>query len=157
MAEDRPIYIIGAPARGRVSLIEGTRTIECELCKEPTFFSPASFSRPEAKTGKFVCMGCASQLEGPTEIGPVTGEQMSELANAFIMFTVYRDPSDYPGKYVVRRSRIVGAEILMDATPLAVTGSLADARVAIHKTDRPGLICQQRLPEDEPQIVEVWF
>jgi hypothetical protein len=73
---------------------------------------------------------------------------MSELA----MYTIYRNPRDYPGRFVVRRS-LVGTEICKDAEPLIVCDSLEEARDAI-----PGeLVCITRSIEDDPVIVETWL
>jgi len=68
------------------------------------------------------------------------------------MFTVYFNPSDYPGKWVVRKW-LVGKELQSDHEPLIVCDSLQEARSAIPED----LCCLQRNDEDEPQIVETWF
>jgi hypothetical protein len=66
------------------------------------------------------------------------------------MFTIYCNPRDYPGKYVVRR-HVTG--IGPDPEPLAVVDTLDEARDAVP----PYLACMNRQPDDQPQIVETWF
>jgi hypothetical protein len=73
---------------------------------------------------------------------------MSELA----MYVVYRNPRDYPERFVVRRT-LVGTEIRKDAEPLIVCDSLEEARDAIPG----GLVCITRSIEDDPVIVETWL
>jgi len=164
---DQPLFIIGAPFEpgADYSAIPGTRTLFCEHCKGATVFAPSSLSHPEAGSATFICMSCASKLEGPSEIGEFTPLQMGEirqamareLENAFTMFTIFKSPSDYPGSYVVRRFRIVGLGIIPDPDPLAVCDSLGSARLAIQDLGRPGLVCVPAQPDDEPQIVESWM
>lgn len=68
------------------------------------------------------------------------------------MYTIYRMPLDYPDNYVVRRFA-VDKRVLADVHPWAVTSSLDAARRSVPL----GLHCMGRHPEDEPQIIEVWF
>lgn len=73
------------------------------------------------------------------------------------MWTVYDDPADYPGKFVVRRFTIYRPEegerrIVEDAEPMIVTDSLDDARGVIPA----GAYCLGRHPDDDPAIFEVW-
>lgn len=82
---ERDVFIIGAPysAASPVDDIPGTRIIECEHCKKGTRFSPFSLSRPEARTGKFICLPCAMKLpDGLAEIAPIAPEQIRELTQA---------------------------------------------------------------------------
>ena len=74
---------------------------------------------------------------------------MSELA----IYVVYRDPSDFPGKYVVRRSTIGHLGELKDAEPLIVCKTLREARSTIPRC----LFCITRSIEDDPVIVETWL
>lgn len=70
------------------------------------------------------------------------------------IFTIYSNPADYPGSFVVRALAIVaGGETRLDAEPLAVTKTLDEARAAVPD----GLWRFVRSPEDEPQIVESWL
>ncbi len=72
-------------------------------------------------------------------------------AAALPMWTIYHNPKDYPGMYVVRRALILAGVVQQD--PVAyVTTTLADARRAVPA----GLFNLGRSPGDEPQIVEVW-
>ena len=68
-------------------------------------------------------------------------------------FTVYYDPADYPGKYVVRGERIYPGLCVKDPEPAYVGDSLADARDVIPLTMTP----LPRMTGDPPPIVEVWI
>lgn len=86
-APDTRNAIMGARADGRVgSAINGTRTLACEKCEEPTLFAPSSLARPEAATAMFICLTCAAELvaEGHIkfELGPITEAQLAELRKA---------------------------------------------------------------------------
>lgn len=70
-------------------------------------------------------------------------------------WTIYQDPDDFPGKWVVRRFAITHngeVSIEADTEPLIVTDSLNEARKVIP----PGAYCIGRHPEDDPAIYEVW-
>lgn len=70
-----------------------------------------------------------------------------------VMFVIYDGPSDYPGKYVVRRWCVTaGGEVRPDADPAATTGTLRQARSHIPSHYKR----MARLPDDDPCIVEVW-
>jgi hypothetical protein len=68
------------------------------------------------------------------------------------IYTVYRNPSDYPDKFVVRRWESLPVP-KPDATPLAVCDSLEQARAAVPE----GLTLLDRAQADDPVIVGVWF
>lgn len=74
------------------------------------------------------------------------------------MFTVYRNPRDYPGLFVVRRWTISYLEPRPnpDAEPLIVCDTLEDARLAIH-CHRPGLFRIDESNAGDPAVLEVWF
>lgn len=69
------------------------------------------------------------------------------------LFTIYRNPSDYPGCFVVRESIVEPMRTVMREPPRAVVLSLEEARARVPR----GLICMTRADEDDPVIVEVWF
>jgi len=67
------------------------------------------------------------------------------------IYTVYCNPADYPGKFVVRRfDRVTGAA---ERLAWAVGDTLNDARKHIP----PWLACISRAAEDDPVIVESWL
>jgi hypothetical protein len=69
-------------------------------------------------------------------------------------WTIYRNPSDFPGKWVVRMSEIVpGTPAPMPRPECAVCETLDQARAAVP----PGLFCLPRFPADDPVIYEVWI
>lgn len=74
------------------------------------------------------------------------------MNEALAMWTVYHNPADYPGKFVVRKWEVYGGKA--HSTPIVHTGvTVEEVRAQIPK----GLYCQPRLEDDEPHIVEVWF
>jgi len=73
------------------------------------------------------------------------------------IFTVYRNPRDYPGSFVVRRFEVTADGCTQRAPlPLVVTDTLDEARAAVHRA-HPGAVCMARSDGDEPQIVESWI
>ncbi len=71
-----------------------------------------------------------------------------------VMFVIYDSPSDYPGKYVVRRWCIApGGEVRPDADPTATTYTLRQARSKIPSHYKR----MARHPYDDACIVEVWL
>ena len=67
---------------------------------------------------------------------------------ALEIFTVYFNPLDYPGLYVVR--------VFWNATP-TVYGWTAPTLEEVRARLPRGLVCLPREPGDEPQIVECWL
>lgn len=79
------------------------------------------------------------------------------MSDVLYTWTVYEDPSDYPGKYVVRRFTIHRPDeadrvIVEDPEPMIVTDLLDKAREVIPA----GAYCLGRHPDDDPAIYEVW-
>lgn len=70
-----------------------------------------------------------------------------------MMYTVYENPTDFPGLFVVRRWFVTGAAIGAERQPFAVGSSLADVRRHLPR----GLYRTPRSEHDEPQIVETWL
>lgn len=69
------------------------------------------------------------------------------------LFTVYGNPRDYPGAFVVRRWTIGRHGRAADVQPHAVERTLEAARASLPD----GLYCLGREPGDDPAIVEVWI
>ena len=72
------------------------------------------------------------------------------------MWTIYRDPKDYPGKFVLRGWLPNPAD--PDAPfaaliPRAVVDTLDEARAAVP----PGFVCTASHPHDDATIVETWL
>ena len=76
------------------------------------------------------------------------------MATTLPMYVVYENPSDYPGKFVVRRwpNTLVSPPI-PDPVPLIVCDSLEVARAVVP----PYAVCLQRSPDDDPAVREVWL
>lgn len=77
---------------------------------------------------------------------------MSQPAPMFEIWTVYADPADYPGKYVVRRWTVRRDGSCVADQDCQVSDSLAVARDCVPK----GLHCLGRLPDDDRAIAETW-
>lgn len=77
--------------------------------------------------------------------------------SALAMWVVYENPSDFPGKFVVREWRTSAAGIQRAVEPTAVVDSLAQAREAVTEASPMALTVMPRNPEDDPTIVEVWL
>lgn len=65
---------------------------------------------------------------------------------------VYRSPSDFPGKYVVRVQHASADGVTADDAPLIVADTVEEARTVIPL----GMYCLGRHPDDVPAILEVW-
>jgi hypothetical protein len=70
---------------------------------------------------------------------------------ALPMWTVYRQPRDYPENYVARLFVTIPSPV---ATHVAI---VADTLEELRKALPAGLLRLERQPADEPQIVEVWI
>lgn len=74
------------------------------------------------------------------------------MANELFTYVVYFNPSDFPGRYVMRGFACVDGE----ATPsaIAISGETIE-KVRAHIPE--GLHRMVRMPDDDPTIVEVWI
>lgn len=85
---------------------------------------------------------------------------LSDLSNQMTMYVVYANPTDYPGKWVVRRWDVDidhPGMLLVSAEPLAVCSSLQEAREAVlQKGDGVSGVCLPRHDADDPAIWETW-
>lgn len=77
---------------------------------------------------------------------------MVAINDPLVIYTIYRNPTDYPGKYVVRRWLVDRTGVHIERV-VAVRNSLATARSAVP----PELACIQRQADDDPVIVETWI
>lgn len=70
-------------------------------------------------------------------------------------YAIYFNPSDFPGKYVLRRWAIKeGVPFpLPDPSPTYVADTLSEVRAQVPA----GLVHLHRHPEDDPVIVETWM
>lgn len=69
------------------------------------------------------------------------------------MYVIYESPSDYPGKFVVRKHVVQNGRITPADSPEIICDNLAKAREAIP----PYLYRQPREMRDDRCIVETWF
>jgi len=72
------------------------------------------------------------------------------------MWAIYENPTDYPGKFVVREWRSLGGVVQFAKDPLCVVDTLQQARAAVIG-NRRDLLNIGRAPSDDPVIVEVWL
>jgi hypothetical protein len=77
---------------------------------------------------------------------------MPRVRDPLVIWTITRNPKDFPGKYVVHGHDVHAGFTKPHYEPLAVVNSLDEARAALP----PGLYNLGRKPDDEPQIVESW-
>ena len=78
-----------------------------------------------------------------------------EPVTPLVMWRVYKHPKDYPGEYVARK--FVITEDFYGPTYESISSrSLRDVRNVLRSLYR-GLIQLKRLPDDGPDIVEVWL
>jgi hypothetical protein len=82
---------------------------------------------------------------------PLRGDQQS-MGKNLSMYVVYFDPSDYPGRYVVRQWEVGPRSTAHCSEPLIVCDTLQQAQDAVPS----GLVRLARDPLDEKQIQEVW-
>ena len=72
-----------------------------------------------------------------------------------VMWRVYKHPKDYPGEYVARKF-VITEDFYGPTYELISSRSLRDVRNVLRSLYR-GLIQLKRLPDDGPDIVEVWL
>lgn len=70
-------------------------------------------------------------------------------ATSLSIYTVYKNPSDYKNKFVVRHFM----NDIPERVPLIVADTLEEARKAIPD----GMYRMDRQPDDDPVILEVWI
>lgn len=69
-------------------------------------------------------------------------------------WVIFFNPTDYPGKYVLRRFQVGPGTVTPEAEPDGVFETLEDAREVFRGST---LVRIERDPNDEPQIVETWL
>ena len=85
----------------------------------------------------------------------VCSASQGEPVTPLVMWRVYKHPKDYPGEYVARK--FVITEDFYGPTYESISSrSLRDVRNVLRSLYR-GLIQLKRLPDDGPDIVEVWL
>jgi hypothetical protein len=71
----------------------------------------------------------------------------------FSIWTIYKNPLDYPGKFVVRRSITYGPRLILHCHSCTVSDTLEEARATVPR----GLYPFARMDGDEAHIVETWL
>ncbi len=76
--------------------------------------------------------------------------------NRLWICVVYKNPVDYPGKYVIRRQSGEPDGTIIAENQCIVSDSLEEVREIMHGYF-PGLVLITRHPDDDPCIVETWL
>jgi hypothetical protein len=98
-------------------------------------------------------------MSGVNQERPIdTAELIREHTRAYNvgalpMYTITKNPADYPGKFVCRMHAVVGSRELIGPV-VAVEDTLEATRAKLAPLC---LHCSPRVPQDEPVIVETWF
>lgn len=74
------------------------------------------------------------------------------MPGTLITYTVFFNPSDFPGQYVVRAFEVVQCAVHPSAMARSAQ-TLAEARTHIPR----GLFRMDPQPGDHPSVIEVWF
>jgi hypothetical protein len=69
------------------------------------------------------------------------------------IFVIYQNPSDYPGKFVVRAQDALPSGEVRPHPDCIVCDTIEQAR----ETVPPGLVLLTRAPDDDPVIYETWI
>lgn len=69
------------------------------------------------------------------------------------LLVIYEDPTDFPGRFVVRAHVVDGQGTRPKPDPEAIVDTLEQARKSVPF----GKVNLGRMPEDDPKIVEVWL
>lgn len=94
--------------------------------------------------------------KGPPDTSDEGRELAQRLAPGLRTWTIFENPSDFPGKFVVRIFTANGEpphEPIPNRRPTAVVDTLEEARAALPE----GLTRFSRDEKDDPVIVEVWL
>lgn len=80
-------------------------------------------------------------------------DEIPRNQRAFSVWVITANPSDYPGKHVVREQVVRGCELWIVRQPLAIADTLEEARKSLPF----GLFRFAREATDDPVIVETWI
>lgn len=80
-----------------------------------------------------------------------------KLKNRYFGYTIYKDPSDVPGHYVVRGWDIDDGLTIPAPDAIAIEISDGSLKVLRESLTEMGLICLGRRDGDDPVILEVWI
>lgn len=83
---------------------------------------------------------------------------MSESRYILTMFVVTKNPSDYPGQYVIREMEAWPGRVVAKERPEMVVPVGDDSLLRINNHMKNlGLVKCAPSPKDDPVIVEVWL
>lgn len=136
---------------------DAEQLLELELCfcdrhrleaSLENFFTPGA---RRAMDTQFVARRLAPPDWTRSELRFVAIEREAQK-RALFTYTVYQDPTDYPGKFVVRKHAAAGGDVFAQEL-VAVGDSLEEVRAKIPTN-------QVRMPrntDDDAKIIEVWI
>lgn len=75
-----------------------------------------------------------------------------DIKNNLVIYAIYENLPDYPGKFTVFRSKMKNARVTIQKKPM-LAEDLEDARSCVP----PGLMRLERFAVDEFCLVEVWL
>jgi len=79
---------------------------------------------------------------------------MTTVRRQFVIYTVYDNPLDYPGQWVIRRFFVSAGQVLADFNIWSRSGSLEAARATLPPHAQ---FLRERYDDDDPKIVEAWI
>ena len=77
---------------------------------------------------------------------------MFKEGDALVVWTLYHNPTDYPGQFVLRRALVRKNELIRDREPTCVSPQLSDILAALPAES----FFIPRHPNDAPAIVGTW-
>jgi hypothetical protein len=89
------------------------------------------------------------------ELKKAKGVPSMTEGNRFWMHVIYKNPKDFPGKYVIRRHGLDPDGSTIAERGCIIAATLEGARESLEYF-YPGLYRLGRHPQDDPVIVESW-
>ena len=97
-----------------------------------------------------------STAEELAALASIVSRAGTEMPSTVEIYVVYENPSDFPGRFVVRRGQVrrhSPGRMTMDGSPAALCATLKEARQAVPV----GRVRMRRHPDDDACIVESWL
>jgi NAD-dependent SIR2 family protein deacetylase len=137
-------------------------TRRCSKCGEEVGIYPSgqqTIREHGEKDVAIICNRCVlpQQVAAAQPLPGVRQEVKESIPNPapfMSIWTVYHNPTDFPGKFVVRRHVIFHGQTEPQAT---TEHFVADSLDEIRRMVPQGLVRLARFDEDDAKIVEVWL
>jgi len=85
----------------------------------------------------------------PRRSAPIRRQQQPVMS----MWTVYDHPTDYPRHFVARRFVVLGGGLFGPTDDARFATTLSELRTMLPR----GLYRLDRMPDDDPKVLEVWL